>query len=105
MANRPTGQAEAEWSARLEAWDASGLSLRAYALREGLKPHTLWSWKRRLRGTTPAVRGFAPVVLEGGGDRRDASFELVVGGGMSLRIPPDFDEEALARLVSLLGRG
>jgi hypothetical protein len=89
----------------LEAWDSSGLSLRAFALREGLKPHTLWTWKKRLRGTTPAATSFAEVVV-GGASRTDAApFELVVSGGMSLRIPADFDETSLARLVALLGRG
>ena len=34
----------------------------------------------------------------------DAPFELVVGGGMSLRIPANFDAAALARLVAVLGR-
>ena len=103
MGRRPTGEAAAEWRARLEAWDTSGLSLRAFALREGLKPYTLWSWKKRLRGTTPAATGFAAVVIEPTRESRGGAFELTVQG-MSLRIPADFDEASLARLVSLLGR-
>jgi hypothetical protein len=103
MGRRPAGEAEAQWRARLEAWDASGLSLRAFALREGLKPYTLWSWKRRLRGTTPAATAFATVVVEPSREPRGGAFELTVQG-MSLRIPADFDEASLARLVSLLGR-
>jgi hypothetical protein len=35
---------------------------------------------------------------------QQGAFELVVRDGMSLRIPADFDETTLARLVSLLGR-
>jgi hypothetical protein len=88
----------------LEAWDASGLTLRAYSLREGLNPHTAWRWKKRLRGTTPARTGFASVVVEQA-SRRGAPFELVTASGLSLRIPADFDEASLARLVALLGRG
>jgi hypothetical protein len=103
MGRRVAGEAEAEWRGRLEAWDGSGLSLRAFALREGLKPYTLWTWKKRLRGTTPAATGFAAVVVDRVSEPRGSAFELVVQG-MSLRIPADFDEASLARLVSLLGR-
>jgi hypothetical protein len=105
MGRRPAGEAEAEWRGRLEAWDASGLSLRAFALREGLNPHTTWLWKKRLRGLTPVTTSFASVVVRGAGATSSGGFELVVRGGMSLRIPPDFDEATLERLVALLGRG
>ena len=81
------------------------MTLRAYAVREGLDPHTAWRWKKRLRGTTPAATGFATVVVEHASAVCGAPFELVTRSGMSLRIPADFDEAALARLVALLGRG
>lgn len=105
MGRRPAGEAEAEWRARLESWDASGVSLRAFALREGLDPHSAWRWKKRLRGAAPAATGFAAVVVEHAAGTRSVPFELVVGAGMSLRIPADFDEAALMRLIALLGRG
>jgi hypothetical protein len=105
MARRPAGEAEAEWRQRLDAWDASGLTLRAFALREGLQPHTAWRWKKRLRGTTPAVTSFASVVVERTPSTGSAPFELVTRSGMTLRIPADFDEAALSQLVVLLGRG
>jgi hypothetical protein len=105
MGRRPAGEAEAEWRTRLESWDASGLSLRAFALREGLNPYSAWRWKKRLRGTVPAATSFAAVVVEHAAGTRSVPFELVVGGNMSLRIPADFDEAALVRLVALLGKG
>jgi hypothetical protein len=81
------------------------LPLRAFALREGLNPYTAWRWKRRLRGgrSIPAT-SFASVVVERASGAGTA-FELVTASGLSLRIPADFDEAALARLVALLGRG
>jgi hypothetical protein len=104
MGRRRSGEAEVEWRARLEAWDASGLSLRAFALREQLCLHSLCRWKKRLRGVMPAVGTFARVVVERVSTTPPVSFELLVREGMSLRIPADFDEVSLARLVSLLGR-
>jgi hypothetical protein len=104
MGRRRSGEAEAEWRARLEAWDASGLSLRAFALREQLALNSLCRWKKRLREVTPAIGTFARVVVERVSARPVGSFELLVREGMSLRIPVDFDEASLARLVTLLGR-
>jgi hypothetical protein len=45
MGNRPSGAAEAQWRARVEAWEASGLSLRQFALKEGLNHQVLCRWK------------------------------------------------------------
>jgi hypothetical protein len=103
MGRRRTGEAEAEWRARLEAWDASGLSLRAFAQREGLKAHTAWKWKRRLRGAAAVSAAFAPVVIRSSASLAPSGFELVVGG-VSLRVPPGFDEASLQRLLAVLGR-
>jgi hypothetical protein len=103
MGNRPSGAAEAQWRARVEAWEASGLSLRQFALKEGLNHQVLCRWKVRLLGYT-RVPAFASVVVAPSQPSRPGSFELVVGDGLSLRIPADFDEVALARLVSILGR-
>jgi hypothetical protein len=103
MGRRPAGEAEAEWRGRLESWDASGLSLRAFAMREGLNVHSLWTWKKRLRGIATPATAFASVVVNRSSVQAGV-FELVVRDGMALRIPADFDEASLARLVSLLGR-
>jgi hypothetical protein len=104
MGRRPAGEAETEWRGRLESWDASGLSLRAFAMREGLNLHSLGRWKKRLRGVATPATAFASVVFNGSSSTQQGAFELVVRDGMSLRIPADFDETTLARLVSLLGR-
>jgi hypothetical protein len=103
MGRRPAG--EAEWQGRLAAWEASGLPLRAFALREGLNPHTAWRWKKRLRGVATVPASFAAVVVEHASRTRGAAFELVTADGRTLRIPADFDESALKRLVAFLGRG
>jgi hypothetical protein len=65
MGRRPAGEADAEWRARLESWDASVVSLRAFALREGLNPRTLWRWKKQVRGVATPATAFASVVLRG----------------------------------------
>jgi hypothetical protein len=47
---------EAEARAVLEAWAKSGLSMRAFANREGLEPRRLYRWNARL-GIVAEARG------------------------------------------------
>ena len=104
MPRTNVGEAEQKWRGHLESLDASGLSLRAFAVREGLNTNTLWGWKKRLRGTRPSPPTFValsvtpkPSALPG--------FELVLREGLVLRIPADFDAPVLARIVHALEEG
>ena len=103
MARTKRGEAEKKWRPHVEAWESSGLSVRAYAQREGLAIESLASWKRRLRPAGGAQTSFVPIVVEPGPMRRAEALELVVGNDMVLRIPADFDEATLARVVRALG--
>jgi hypothetical protein len=102
MARTKRGEAEKKWRPHVEAWKSSGLSLRAYALREGLGVGNLAAWKRRLQSAGQSPTSFAPVVVEPSSARRSETMELVVGDAMVLRIPVDFDETTLARVVRAL---
>ena len=102
MARTKRGEAEKKWRAHVEAWESSGLSLRAYALREGLGVGNLAAWKRRLRPAGVARTSFVPVIVEGP-VRRAEGLELVLGDGLVLRIPAGFDEDTLARVIRALG--
>lgn len=77
----------------------SGLSLAAFARERGINTWKLYRAKRKLR---PASKpAFDPVTILAGGTAPSA-FELELGGGLVLRIPPDFDEGILRRLVGVL---
>jgi transposase-like protein len=66
---------------------------------------TLRMWARRERqGSRPASRTrFAEVVL-GDAIATAGAFEVEVSGGRRVRVPPDFDAEALLRLLEALDR-
>jgi transposase-like protein len=88
----------------LAAWSASGLSRHEFADKHGIHEQRLYNWQRRL-GETGAggsvqfreVAAPAPVVSV------DPRLELVLPSGVLLRVPPGFDETALARLLAILG--
>lgn len=106
MARSKSGEAARKWGGHLEAWKTSDLSLSAYAKREGLNVRSLYRWKTLLRGAAGVVVSaptFVPVVVTESEPVDRGAFELTVAGGMSLRIPSDFDEVTLARIVRALG--
>ena len=108
----------AEWSKRVERWRDSGLSAKEYAAESGLKASTLSYWKWRLKSEAkPAARSTslakttarrAPqgrtlsFVEMGSGAIATSRFEVDLGHGVVVRMPMDFDSEALGRLLAVL---
>jgi transposase len=106
-----------EWSRRVARWRRSGKTSKEFAAETGVNPGTLLWWSTKLR----AVRGVAEAagatrrqdrgsaerrepwpIVELSGGVVDDRFELEVGGGRRLRIPPGFDADALGRLLAVL---
>lgn len=79
--------------------ERSGASLAAFARREGLSAERLYRWRARLTKTKATFVEIRPdaVVNRGG-----AALEVVLAGGRTLRVPSDFDEVALRRLIAVL---
>ena|SRR5215212_2974395 len=99
---RAKPEIEAKWRERLAAWRASGLGARAFAQREGLTAGSLWAWKRRFEPDAPLR--LVPVVVRQGTSQSASTLELVVNGRYAVRLPPDFEETTLARLLAVLAR-
>lgn len=94
---------EAHARAVLKRFSRSGLSRAAFGRREGISPVTLARWRREFpgEGGLPAGRDrFLEVRLPGPVAR--GSFELALGEGRSLRVPPGFDADDLRRLLEVL---
>jgi len=105
-----------EWSGRVAEWRRSGKTSKEFAAEIGVNPSTLLWWstklgasrgaakaagaRRRERGTADRLEQLPLVELSGG--VVDDRFELELGGGRRLRIPPRFDAEALGRLLAVL---
>jgi len=111
----------AYWQRLLEEWGRSGLSQAEFCRRRGVKAVTFAWWKRRLgqtgrKGRGPGPRrtrrtGFVEVALPrvtasgamlGGVSSASDRYELVLPGGVGLRLPAGFDPEQVARLVEAL---
>ncbi|PYO40147.1 MAG: hypothetical protein DMD33_18690 [Gemmatimonadetes bacterium] len=107
----------AEWQKRIERWNDSGLSAEQFAAEMGINAGTLRHWKYFLgkQGSGAPVskptRAIAatslvevqPVVPAAAG-AGTAAFELELGADRRLRIPPQFEADALERLLAVLER-
>ena len=100
--SRPWKIADAR--ATLNAQVASGLSIEAFAKREGLDSDRLYRWRRRLaveNNTRVALP--TPALIEVRSPARRAELvEIVLASGVTLRVTEAIDPAALARLVVAL---
>lgn len=93
----------AQWRQRLQQWQDSGLSVRAYCRQHDLSEPAFHWWRRRL-DTAPAsptaTPTFLPVTLTAS---TPPAVTLRLPRGVRLRIPPGCDRQSLADLLALLG--
>ena len=77
--------AEDKWRSHIEQWETSGLTAKAYGIREGAKPGTLTYWKGRLGRGRREAEPAAPDLSKFVEIRtvQDAGFEVEVRWSIS----------------------
>lgn len=103
----------AEWTQRIRRWQASGLTAREFAEREGLRQQSLAWWKWKLGSavadsavSTPTT--FLPVRVVDNSPARvpgGEAFEVAFPNGRSVRVPSSFDDATLERLLAIVAGG
>ena len=89
--------------AALAAQDASGLSVAAYAAREGLDPQRLYFWRRRLgKSAEPSE---SPTFIEVRPGAMGELVEIALRSGHVIRVAESIDGGVLRRLVDALEEG
>lgn len=96
----------ADARAALAALSASGLSLDAFASREGLKVERLRRWRHRVgdHGRAEAVGPLPTAEVIEIRARRPEPIEIVLASGRVLRVSETIDVSVLVRLVAALER-
>jgi transposase-like protein len=92
---------ESEARSLLESARASGLTLSAFAAREGLAAHRLYFWRRRLEREAGKDSN-PPVAFVELRKSATAAVEVVLRSGRVLRVSESIDAGALRRLVDVL---
>jgi transposase-like protein len=97
---------EADARVVLEALARSGQSVRDFAERHGLDPQRIYLWRRRVAGGVRTT--FREVVVRAAPasttETQGSVFELTLASGVTIRVPPSFNAEALTRLHEVVGR-
>jgi len=97
------------WQMAVEAWQASGLSVRHFCRQEGLSEPSFYSWRKRLKqpaDVTPdhctdcSPESFIQVLLP---TASAPVIEFVLSPGHTLRIPAGVDQPTLTAVLSALG--
>ena len=84
----------------LAAQDASGLSVAAFAAREGLEPQRVYTWRRRLGRSAEATP--APAFIEVRRAAEREFVEVLLRCGRAVRVTESIDPSVLRRLVDAL---
>jgi transposase-like protein len=104
----------AEWVKRVERWQDSGLTAKEFAAELDVTASALTYWKLKLRreravGTKEATATASPtskflqlVPMSVQADT-GAPLELILRGGVIVRVPRDFDEPTLSRVLAMIG--
>jgi hypothetical protein len=85
-----------DWPAHVEALSRSGLTVLAYAREHGLKPDTLYRWRRRLRSPVESPR-LVPLTIES-----SAPCEVVFPDGRTLRFPVTLPAHTLGAWLAVM---
>ena len=104
------------WEQVLAAWQAGGGTVAAFCARKKLPRSAFEYWRRRLarlgklgdsgvqRLANPGPADFIPLTVKETVPAQDGKFEVAVAG-YCLRVPMDFEEGSLRRLVRVLREG
>lgn len=115
--NAATRRRRRRWTSKeakkvLEAQVESGLTVNAFAVREGLSAPRLYRWRRQFGASAPRPPMFEEIVPSKGvalvGEpalSTDNRFEIEVRSGVIVRVSESFNAEALRRLLSVVDGG
>jgi transposase len=111
------------WRERIRRWAASGLTAREFAQKHGLRAGTLTWWRWRLgreggehdvqssvvRAMSPGSHGraggLAGIIELRPTSSPDRPVEIELACGRRLRVPAEFEDDVVRRLLAILEAG
>ena len=97
------------WRDTIAAWKVSGQSVSAFCAARGVAQATFFARRRELATPEQSPRPAAPTVTRppfaAARVIPDPTIEIVLPGGLLVRVPAGADPAAVAHLVAALGGG
>ncbi len=101
---------EQKWQIVAETY-APGTSISVVARRHDVNANQLFQWRKKFKGESGALKeaGFVPVGIVSGADAvapgpTHGVIAIELRGGIIVRVDSNVDEEALSRVLSVIGR-
>ena len=105
MARRNLG-GESAWRQRIVAFKKSGVTLSAFAAREGVSEMSVRRWARHFDAeatTRHEPMRLVELVATASRETTRTDFEVMLANGHAIRVPHEFDSERLRALIDVLG--
>lgn len=103
MEQRRHIERKAYWQQKVNEYIGSGLTQREFCRQQDVSYWSFNSWHRRLTAT-PKETGLVEVTtrVQAAQTAPTESFEILLQNGLLVRVPEQFNPEALARIVDTL---
>jgi len=98
---------ESFWRRAIRQQADSGISVRSWCRKQGLKEASFYWWRRELaqRNAEPRSTSFVPVHVTGDGPRDgDRQIEIVLADGRCVRVTGSVDRQVLSDVLDVLER-
>jgi hypothetical protein len=98
---------EAQWRKRVQEWQRSGQTVRAFCQRVELDENQFYGWRRELRkrDAQKRTRGGFVELLRSGAAAGGCGVVLRVGERLKIELERGFDVETLKAALSAVGAG
>jgi hypothetical protein len=94
---------ERVWRQWIREWQGSDLTVRAFCEDHALSEASFYAWRRQLAKRDAQATTFVPVQLVAEKVPDSGSgVELVLPGGLTVRLTPGFDTATLRQLLAVL---
>jgi len=95
------------WEQRLQAWKASGKTLKDWSKENGFKYTTSYSWKERLLGTKKKKPSQQKPIgfYELGDEPKNTPGIIIEVNGIQLHIEQQFDSKTLLQCLKVIKEG
>ena len=105
MGRSPSVERRRFWSDLIRRQQQSGMSIAALCREHGVSSVSFYQWRTRLASegsqTVPAEVSFVPLPLAHIMPSRSAKFTVRLPNSVQVKVPFDFDELALRRLLTV----
>lgn len=91
------GYSRSQWEKWIKEQSASGISIAEYCRQKKISDKGFYNWRSRLRENNQSKGSFVEI-----SHSQERNYKLILSSGIEVRVPENFKEESLKRLIEVL---